>query len=1578
MAGAPQQGGRRAWGAAPPPRPAAEQRRAVEAAAAATEPMAPLPPPAHLPHPPHRKLALPRLNNAAASPRGGGASGSGDGAPQRRGWGLLPPKHPVPAVAPADSELPPETIPAQHAPPWAPPPLASASPAALPGIAALPEDNDAVLIGSTAPSFTTQHQIQGQQQGQQQQQQQQQQHPESNAPRGSHAHMPAASQQHSRRPSQLGAEDMSLAALAAAHARGPAARYSTATAGSAFPASLPSSRGSSAASEHVARAQCGSPPATAGGPWQAGELQQQQRKELPALLPQQQQQQLSSGELAVLRQSLLDLELPDGISAGADGDVIPDQLVLHELSSRLGRLDSQKRRVLLAVLAKIDGAALAGEPSVAGSAHEEADSEARRLIAESAGGTRQASAAEEGGAPGGAASLPSQEPPDSQHATAASADRVEEQHAPSATGVAALEAQSDARERSMADKLAALRLGRTSSLGKPSGDAEHQHEQQGGDAVVTVSPAVALAPAGVGDSLELLPQASQQDAGALPPLSARGGLARTSTLPVRPPAVRQQAGLGAAKASAEAAAALAALERRGSTLAVPAPSHGSASGSAPAAASSAGVLHCQELTFVLLDTWGDSHFVGLSGLQVLGADGEPVPLGAEQLAADPPDLNVFPGHSGDVRTLDKLVDSTANTTDDAHMWLAPVKRQLSAAVASAASSTPAARGAAAAAAALPEAARAYNVLRVALPPGGAAVTNLRVWNYNKSATDTARGVKRMLVLADGVEVSPPGGVLVRRAPGTAAFPFGQHIPLTTMWSAAAAASAAGKAKQQQRRTTQQSSTQRAAAAGCGGGVVQQQQLTLHSESVAWVCNLPDPAAALEYLQRAALLAKAAGPSGGLLAQPGENFATPLPCGFSLRLVLLSSWGCPHYVGLSGLEVRDAVRGPLTIRPDQVYAVPSSVALLPGMASDVRTPDKLVDGDTSGAPQHSWLAPQETREPNSVVVSLDAPLLLGSLRLWNYAKTPSRGVQQLEVYLDEQLVWKGLLQRAPAEPAPGQDFSQALCFSEEALAEAAATARRRAGSPAHLAGQPPGGASAAGDALGADGVEEWCQEQERVVLVNNGSFIAWPPDSTAAPPTARPGTSVRLGGAVLGLEAQPAAPHSRGSSHGLTRIIRSCYFEHPSYVPLVRESFRLWRQLEAAAGEQLLSLVGCLNAAPAGPLQGLPGLSCFDGALLAAQEHGLAHEVLSPAEVAARHPAFHLPRDFKALVEPEAGLLAPERCIAAHLALAQQHGAQLLCGARLQGWRVEQGSTGRGGARVHVHSSAGSFVARRLVLAGGGWMPQLVPELQPLLTVERQVVGWFEVPPAVRQMFEPAAFPTCLLQDDGGYYYGFPADEHGIKIGKYNHRHEAVTADSVGRAVDSEDEQVLRECLRRFFPAAAEGRLTRATACTFTNTPDSHFILDRHPRWPQVVLASACSGHGFKFAPVLGSILADLALSPDGSTEHDIALHRLRHERPGVAAAVTALEGGEGAAAVQRAYLLYSFDAEQYDGSNCTDVPQPGVCQQYFMLPGAEAGAGEPAVLPAAYPATSSAAWLLLETTTSLRCPATTPGSFKWM
>lgn len=174
-------------------------------------------------------------------------------------------------------------------------------------------------------------------------------------------------------------------------------------------------------------------------------------------------------------------------------------------------------------------------------------------------------------------------------------------------------------------------------------------------------------------------------------------------------------------------------------------------------------------------------------------------------------------------------------------------------------------------------------------------------------------------VADGVEVSPPGGVLVRRAPGTAAFPFGQLISLRTCW-APSVGSPAGTAVRAAGGGTPPGMPRRSTLQGRPAqGQQAQQQLNIHSESVAWVCNLLDPAAALEYLQRVAMLAKAAGPGGGLVSQPGECFATPLPCGFSLRLVLLSSWGCPHYIGLSGFEVRDAVRGVIRIRPDQVFA-----------------------------------------------------------------------------------------------------------------------------------------------------------------------------------------------------------------------------------------------------------------------------------------------------------------------------------------------------------------------------------------------------------------------------------------------------------------------------------------------------------------------------------------------------------------------------------------------------------------------------------------------------------------------------------
>eukprot|EP00887_Chlorella_sp_A99_P004458 scaffold30.g4458.t1 len=457
--------------------------------------------------------------------------------------------------------------------------------------------------------------------------------------------------------------------------------------------------------------------------------------------------------------------------------------------------------------------------------------------------------------------------------------------------------------------------------------------------------------------------------------------------------------------------------------------------------------------------------------------------------------------------------------------------------------------------------------------------------------------------------------------------------------------------------------------------------------------------------------------------------------------------------------------------------------------------------------------------------------------------------------------------------------------------------------------------------------------------------------------------------VLGLEAQPAVGHALGSSHGLTRIIRLSYFEHPSYVPLLRHSFRLWRELEAAAGQRLLTVTGCLNiSTPAALAADEP--SCFEGALASARQHGLAHEVLGVEAAAARFPALRLPPGTRVLHEPEGGMLAPEAAICAAVARAQALGARVELGCPVERWEAreaaeaESGAAGQQGAAAQspagggggpavVHTPRGAFAGRRLVLAAGGWMPALVPELGPLLQVERQVVGWFGVEAGAAAAFAPSRLPVFLLDGEAGYYYGkqieggacapvgSPQHARGlarvvaqpssaaVAAGALRRRGEVTTADSVDREVHPEDEAALREvraggvggrlarasreglpvlagagtqasapslpqCVAAHFPGA-DGALARASACTFTNTPDGHFLLDLHPRHGnQVVLCSACSGHGFKFAPVIGEVLADLAVA--GATPHDISLHRLSPARPGHAALLARFEGGAALAA----------------------------------------------------------------------------------
>ncbi|KAK2078181.1 hypothetical protein QBZ16_004049 [Prototheca wickerhamii] len=339
-----------------------------------------------------------------------------------------------------------------------------------------------------------------------------------------------------------------------------------------------------------------------------------------------------------------------------------------------------------------------------------------------------------------------------------------------------------------------------------------------------------------------------------------------------------------------------------------------------------------------------------------------------------------------------------------------------------------------------------------------------------------------------------------------------------------------------------------------------------------------------------------------------------------------------------------------------------------------------------------------------------------------------------------------------------------------------------------------------------------------------------------------------GAKVLGLESQPEAPHTQGSHHGLTRITRLAYAEHPSYVPILRRSFVLWKQLEQETGRKLLTPTGCINFSPESSPE---GVSCFKGALASALEHGLEHSVMTAKECHAKYPGYCLPEGYEATFEPMGGVLCPEECIAAHLEAAQRKGARLVTGAKVKSWSADPA-----GGPVSVTTEDGAtYTGKRLIIAAGAWMPVLVPELKTLLKVERQVVGWFSLTgnPA---NFEPTTFPVAVFDDESGY---------------------ETDPDAVDREVTLEDEGTLRVAVERYFPEAA-GPMTRAAVCLFTNTPDENFLIDRHPRHEQVIICSACSGHGFKFGSVIGEILKDLTLQ--GSTPLDIEFLRFSEERKG--------------------------------------------------------------------------------------------------
>jgi len=350
---------------------------------------------------------------------------------------------------------------------------------------------------------------------------------------------------------------------------------------------------------------------------------------------------------------------------------------------------------------------------------------------------------------------------------------------------------------------------------------------------------------------------------------------------------------------------------------------------------------------------------------------------------------------------------------------------------------------------------------------------------------------------------------------------------------------------------------------------------------------------------------------------------------------------------------------------------------------------------------------------------------------------------------------------------------------------------------------------------------------------------------------------RRGLKVLGLE-QYIAGHALGSSHGDSRIIRETYFEHPLYVPLVQRAHELWRELERIAGTPLMKITGGLMIGP-------PEGTVVSGTLRSAREHLLPHEVLTPAEVHRRFPAFDLASNLVAVLDPRAGYLDPEECNKAHIAAARAAGAEVRFEDPVVEWRAE-------GGEVRVRSSADAYAANRLVLAAGAWTSGLAHDVVLPLTVERQSVFWLE-PGDERDSYAAEGFPIYAYEYKNGHIcYGFPRLPRGVKASVMHSGETSSSAANVRRTVDDDEVEALRAALRPVLPRLADARVRERGVCLFTNTPDHDFIIDFHPLYPQVLISSACSGHGFKFASAIGELQADLLTT--GRARFDVSPFRI--------------------------------------------------------------------------------------------------------
>jgi sarcosine oxidase len=335
--------------------------------------------------------------------------------------------------------------------------------------------------------------------------------------------------------------------------------------------------------------------------------------------------------------------------------------------------------------------------------------------------------------------------------------------------------------------------------------------------------------------------------------------------------------------------------------------------------------------------------------------------------------------------------------------------------------------------------------------------------------------------------------------------------------------------------------------------------------------------------------------------------------------------------------------------------------------------------------------------------------------------------------------------------------------------------------------------------------------------------------------------------------QFSPPHDLGSSHGETRIIREAYFESPMYVPLVQKAYELWHQLEEESGEQLFLKTG-------GLMLGDKDSKVFSGAELSAERYHIWYEELDGKAISERFPAFKAAPETVAVYEKNAGLLYPEACVRAHLTLAQKTNADLHFNEQVNTITTRNGL-------IEIGTDKEIYLAEKIIVSAGAWLTKLFPELHLPLQVARQVLMWFDFASSHRESFSPGKMPVYIWEyAPKRIFYGFPALGNKLKVAIH---HEGVITDpdTIDRAVHDDEIKQLFDIISQFLDV--EVRFSHAAVCMYTNTPSEDFIIDHHPQNKNIIIASPCSGHGFKFSSAIGKLLCDIVC--ERNLDFDISL-----------------------------------------------------------------------------------------------------------